>query len=97
MTLVDWKNLPIEKNSMLGIRNGKYIETFDRHNYPFMICVGVKRNSYYLYLIEKINGFSKHFICKTFEEADELALKIIGFLLQGNSVVSLIKEGENND
>lgn len=97
MNLINWQDLPIEKNSILNISNGKYVETFDKYNHPFMLCVGIRKNAYYLYLIEKINGFSKRFICGSFEEADEFALRIIGFLLQGNGVMTIIKGSEKND
>lgn len=94
MMLVDWKDLTVEKSSMLGVANGKYVKAHDSRHVPFMMCYGYDHNAIKLYLIECIENDYRLYVCKSEQEADETAFKIIVYLMRGGCVLDFIKKRE---
>lgn len=90
--LVNWQELTVEKSSMLGITNGKFVKMNDRHWVPFMLCYGYVPNGIKLYLIEGIRNDYKVYLCNSIKEADETAFKIIVYASRGGCILDFIKE-----
>lgn len=92
---IDWQDMNVEKASMLGLFNAKYIQSSDNYNYPFMLCMGKDRHrNNKLYLIECITNDYKMYLCKSEAECDDTAFNIILYLIRNGRIIDFFNEKE---
>jgi len=83
--------MPVEKSSMLCLKNGKYIKANDNYGYPFMLCFGKDRhNQTKLYLIECITNDYKVYLCQNENEADDTAFNIIIYVARNGKITDFL-------